>query len=140
VRPAARPDHELAGAGFAGGPDQPGRGVGAPDFKQGPAQFAQQPAVLFEPLRRRLVEEVDRPDIDRLEAGAGQPGEAGGVADEPLVGGRPVQSDHDDRRLNRFPDAVGGGVGRDGVRNGVIEPQLRELPQSGEIREAEIVR
>ena len=35
---------------------------------------------------------------------------------------------------------MGGGERRDGVGNGVIEPQLCELPQGGEIREAEIVR
>jgi SAM-dependent methyltransferase len=140
VRPAARPEHELAGAGFAGGLDQSGSGVVGPDFTQGPAQFAEQPAVLLEPLCGRLVEEVQRADVHGHQPGVGKPGEAGGVADEPLVGGRPLKPDHDDRGLNLFPDAVGGGVRRDGVGNGVIEPQLRQLPQCGQVREAEVVR
>ena len=136
----ARPDHELAGAALASGLEQPRGGVAGPDFKQGPAQFAKQPAVLLEPLRRRLVEKVQRADVHRLEPGVGKPGEATGVADEPLVGGRPLQPDHDDRGLNHFSDAVGGGVRRYRVGNGVIEPQPRELPQGSEIREAEIAR
>jgi hypothetical protein len=135
----ACPDHELAGAGVASGLDQSRGGVAGPDFKQGPAEFAEQLAILLEPLRRR-VEVVQRADVHRLESGVGKPGEVGGVADEPLVGGRPLQPDHDDRGPNHLPDVVGGGVRRDGVGNGVIEPQPRELPQGGEIREAEIVQ
>jgi hypothetical protein len=126
--PVARPDHELAGARLAGRLEQSRGGVAGPDFKQGPAQFAKQPAVLLEPLGRRLVEKVQRADVHRLEPGVGKPGEVCGVADEPLVGGRPLQPDHDDRGLNHFSDAVGGGVRRDRVGNGVIEPQPRELP------------
>src|ERR1700734_4051207 len=67
---------------------RPRGGVAGPDFKQGPAQFGKQPAVLLEPLRRR-VEVVQRADVHRLEPGVGKPGEVGGVADKPLVGGRP---------------------------------------------------
>ena len=107
---------------------------------QSPAQFAEQPAVLLQPRLRRLVEVVDRPDVHPLEPGIGQPGEMGGVADEPFVGGRPLQADHDDRGLHRLADAVGGEERRDRIGNRVIEPELREFPQGSEIREAEIAR
>src|ERR1700729_417653 len=56
ARAAARPDHELAGSGLAGGPDQPGSRVVGPDLPQGPAQFPEQPAVLLQPAVRWLVE------------------------------------------------------------------------------------
>jgi hypothetical protein len=75
-----------------------------------------------------------------LEPGIGQPGETGGVPDEPFVGGRPLQADHDDRGVHRPADAAGGQEGRDGVGNAVIEPELREFAQAGEVREAEITR
>ena len=55
VRPAIRRDYELASAGLACGPDQPGSNVAGPDLEQSPAQFAKQLAVLPEPRRRRLV-------------------------------------------------------------------------------------
>ena len=47
ARPAMRPDHELASAGLARGPDQPGSDVAGADLKQSPAQFAKQLAVLL---------------------------------------------------------------------------------------------
>ncbi len=71
------------------------------------------------------------------EPGTGQPGEMGGVANQPFAGGRPLQGDHDDRGRHRLADAVSGGERRDRTGNRVIEPELRELLQRGEIREPE---
>ena len=71
------------------------------------------------------------------EPGTGQPGEMGGVADQPFAGGRPLQGDHDDRGRHRLADAVSGGERHDRTGNRVIEPELRELLQRGEIREPE---
>ena len=42
ARASARPDHELAGPGLTGRPDQPGSRVVGPDLAQGPAQLAEQ--------------------------------------------------------------------------------------------------
>ena len=89
ARPALRPDHELASVGLACGLDQPGSNVAGPDLKERPAQLVQQLAILLELGRRRLVEVVDRPDVHPVKPGIGQPGEVGGLADEPLVDGRP---------------------------------------------------
>jgi hypothetical protein len=87
VRAAARPDHELAGTGPAGGPDQAGSRVAGPDHTQRPAQFAEQLAVLLQLGPRRLVEIVDRRDVHPFEPGTGEPGEISGITDEPFVGG-----------------------------------------------------
>src|SRR4029077_4801146 len=97
-----RPDHELACAGLARRPDQSGSNVAGPDLEEGPAQFAEQLAVLLEPRRRHPVEVVERPDVPSLEPWVGQLSEVGGVADEPLVGGRALQPGHYDRGLNRL--------------------------------------
>jgi hypothetical protein len=78
--------------------------------------------------------------VHPLEPGIGEPGEVGGVADQPLVGGRAWQADHDDRGPDRPADAVGGGERRDGIGYRVIEPELGQLPEGGEISEAEVVR
>src|ERR1700692_3500084 len=61
----------------------PEAGASAPTSSKAPPKSARRPAVFDKPLRRRLVEEVDRADVHRLEAGVGQPGQAGSVADEP---------------------------------------------------------
>ena len=55
-------------------------------------QLCKQPAILIQPLRRRPVEVVDGPDVHPLEAGIGQSGEMGGVADEPFVGSAPSRA------------------------------------------------
>jgi hypothetical protein len=137
---AARSDHQLAGAGLACRPDQPGGNVAGPDLRQRPVHLAEQPAVLLQPGLRRSAEVVEISDVYPLEPGIRQPGQLGGVADEPFVGGRSLQADHDDRGLHRLADIAGGKERRDRIGNGVIQPQLGELLQGGEIGETEIAR
>jgi hypothetical protein len=103
-------------------------------------QLAEQPAVLLQPGRRRPPEVVDVPDVHPAEPGVGQPGQLGGVADQPFVAGGPVQADHDDRGLHGLTDTAGGQERLGRIGNGVIQPQPGEFSQGGEVREAEIAR
>ena len=82
--------------------------------------LAELPTVLLQPGVRRPAEVVDVPDVHALEPGIGQPGQLGGVADEPFVGGGPLQADHDDRGRHGFTETAGGQERRDRIGNGVI--------------------
>ena len=66
-------------------------------------------------------------DVDALERGVAQPGEIGGVTDQPLIGGGPVECDHDDPRFAALSEAVGEAVRLGRIGHRVVKPELREL-------------
>lgn len=67
--------------------DQARCGVTGPDLDEGSALGGKQLPVASELRSGRLVEIVDGPDMDLLDAGAAHPAQAGRVPDQPLVGG-----------------------------------------------------
>jgi hypothetical protein len=103
-------------------------------------QLSKQSAVLAESSTRRPVKVVDRPNVHSFESGTGQLGEVACVADEPLVGRRPFETDHDDGAFRTLNDIVRGQKSRRRIGNCVIEPELCQLLQGGEVRKTEVVR
>jgi hypothetical protein len=117
ARATARPDHQPRGANFACGPHQSGRNVVGPDLVESPVQLSEQSAILIESSAGRPVKVVDGQDVDPVESGIGQLGEMGVLANEPFVGGQPLEANQENRRLARLADAVSGQERRGWIGN-----------------------